>query len=433
MICYKKELTVRYETDVCVVGGGPSGVAAAVAAARHGARVFLIESQGCFGGEGTVSLVPAFMPFTDGVNFLAGGIGREIYDRCVTENPDGVVGTTIGVQAEHLKRIYDDLVTAEKIDFLFFTTMVDVIARDGHVEQIVVAAKSGMYAISAGIFIDGTGDGDLCAWAGAPWEKGDQNGHVMPSTLCSMWVNIDWSERKNQAAELERAFLDHVFTQEDRHLPGIFKTGAHTGGGNIGHAFDVDGTNEADLTRGMIDGRKILLEYWKYYREYVKGGFAGAYPVLTGSTLGVRESRRIQGDYVMTIGDFNRRASFDDEIGRFSYPIDDHIAAPTKEAYEAFNREHTSMRYKKGENYGIPYRALLPRELDNVLVAGRCISTDKKMQSSIRVMPCCYITGQAAGTAAALAVEKAQNLRKICVSELQDRLLQMGAFLPNHR
>lgn len=433
MFTYQKELPVRYTADVCVVGGGPAGIAAAVAAARHGAKVFILESQGYFGGAATTALVPAFMPFTNGVDFLAGGIGREIHD-ILTRDPEVVSGRVIGIKPEEIKRVYDDMVTEAGIEFLFFANMVDVIVRDGHVEAVVVAAKSGMYAVSAKVYIDGTGDGDLCAFAGAPFELGDENGKIMPTTLCSYWVNIDWknTDGRAQSAELERAFADKVFSVEDRHMSGIFKNSTSTGGANIGHIFDVDSTNEVDLTRAMLTGRKQLPQYERYYQDYLGGAFAAAMPVLSGACLGVRESRRIMGDYVLSVDDFLARASFDDEIGRFSYPVDIHISAPTKEAYEEFRKEFATMRYSDGESYGIPYRILLPRTLDNVYVTGRCVSTDKKMQSSIRVMPGCYITGQAAGAAAAFCAADGILPREVNIGKLQDRLVAMGGFLPNH-
>ena len=153
--------------------------------------------------------------------------------------------------------------------------------------------------------------------------------------------------------------------------------------------------------------------------------------VASGSLLGIRETRRILGDYVLTVEDFNHRAVFEDEIGRYSYPVDIHIARPDKESYQKFEKEFTSLRLRKGESYGIPYRCLTPRGLHNVLVAGRCISTDRSMQSSIRVMPGCYITGQAAGVAAAMMAEKETHSRRIDIKELQRRLVDMGAYLPN--
>jgi hypothetical protein len=434
-ILYQREIPVKYEAQVCVVGGGPAGVAAAVTAARAGADVFLIEGQGFFGGAASGALVPAFMPFDNGVDFLAGGIGREIYDQCVAVDPVLKMGSTIGIEVEALKRIYDDMVEKARVRYLFFANLIDAKVEDGRIDHLVVAAKSGVYAVKAQLYIDATGDGDLCAMAGAPWEMGDENGVPMPATLCSLWYGVDWDAAYphpgGQAGQLERAIGDGVFTQEDRHLPGLFRTGRVTGGGNIGHAYHVDATREEDLTRAMVDGRRMLPQYQRYYNDYVQGPFAGAKPIVTGSQLGVRESRRILGDYVLSFEDYMARATFEDEIGRFSYPIDSHPADTSRAAYEAFLKDHHGLAYERGESYGIPYRSLLPRGIANAWVAGRSLSCDHKMQSSIRVMPACYITGQACGMAAALCLENGVGPRGVEVRALQSRLKAMGAFLPN--
>jgi hypothetical protein len=202
------------------------------------------------------------------------------------------------------------------------------------------------------------------------------------------------------------------------------------GGGNIGHTFGVDGTDERSLTAALIWGRKSLLEYERYYKDYL-AGFGRMELVATGALLGLRESRRIMGDYVLCLDDFKKRAVFDDEIGRYSYPVDIHPMEPGAKDYARFLDEWQNLRYGQGESYGIPYRCLLPRGLSNVLVAGRCISADRSMQGTIRTMPGCYITGQAAGVAAALAVKHKSDTRGVSVPYLQQRLLDMGAFLPN--
>lgn len=432
---YCKEVPIKYETDVCVVGGGPAGIAAAISCARQGCSVFLLEAGGCFGGAATQALVPTFVTFTDGLNFLVGGVGKEIYDRCRAENPNCMTGRNVGYDVEKLKRMYDDMIAAAGVRFLFFANMVDAVATDGHVDSIIVSAKSGLYAIKAKLFVDATGDGDLCVRAGARFELGAEDGGIMGASLCSTWVNVDWSlPEPDQSSALERAFSDGVFTYEDRHLPGIYKQGASLGGGNITHVYGVDPTKEEDLTRGMIEGRRILPEFEAYYRQYVGGPFANAYPVATGAMLGIRESRRIIGDYKLTERDYDRRAVFDDEIGRYCYPIDVHESSPTKENYNAFMKDFTTRLYQDGESYGIPYRCLLPQNLQNVFVTGRCISADRKMMASTRVMPCCFLTGQAAGVAAALAVEAGEDdMRKVDVKDLQDRLAVLGVYLPNHR
>ena len=429
-----REITVRHDVDVLVAGGGPAGVAAALTASRNGASVHVIEAHSCFGGMGTAGQVPAFMQFSDGVNFLAGGIGKEVLDALRsaggTDPDDG-----LGIRAEVLKRVYDDLMTEADLTFTFHTQLVDVSIADGTVHEAVCAGKTGLFAIRAKTFIDCTGDGDLAAFAGAKYEKGDAQGHMMPGTLCSIWAGVDWDKVRAGGLgagnwRIEDAFRDGVFTLEDRHLPGIWRVGERVGGGNVGHTFNVDGTDEESLTEAYLWGRKSLTEYERYYKEYLKG-FEDMELVATGSLLGIRETRRIIGDYVLNVEDFKSRAVFDDEIGRYSYPVDIHVARPDKESYDTFREEIATLRLGKGENYGIPYRVLTPVGLNNVLVAGRCVSTDRQMQASIRVMPGCYITGQAAGMAAALMTAHNTDSRGIDVTALQVKLRDMGGYLPN--
>lgn len=438
-LSFCREVEVRHEVDVFVAGGGPAGLAAAVTAAREGASVFLAEGQACFGGMGTAGLLPLFMQFGDSVNFLAGGFGREVYDLLwaygATACQPGALAPTI--RAEPLKRLYDDLVLGSGAHFALQTHLVAVETIAGHVTQAVCSGKSGLFAVNAQAFIDCSGDGDLCAWAGAPFELGDAEGRMMPGTLCSLWAGIDWQRvwagrqsGEGDESRLTEAIADGVLSVPDQHLPGMFRIGEHLGGGNIGHTFGVDGTDERSLTEALIWGRKLLLEYERYYREYYQG-FERLQLLATAPLHGTRESRRILGDYVLSLADFHSRAVFADEIGRYSYPVDIHAAAPTPAEQEQARAELLGLCYEPGGSYGIPYRCLLARELDNALVAGRCLSADRPMQSSVRVMPGCFITGQAAGLAAALMVEQGVDSRAVAVDELQHRLKQRGAFLPN--
>jgi len=433
--------------DVFVAGGGPAGCAAATLAARQGSRVFLAEGQNCFGGMGTCGLVPAFMAFGDGVSQLAAGFGGELLDRLIAAGgagdnlppkPDRTGCFSIAI--EPLKRVYDDLLVASGAAFSFQTSLVGVEVQAGRVQAVILSGKSGLFAVRAAVYVDATGDGDLAAWAGAPCEKGAADGTLMPGTLCSLWANVDFD--RVQADNLlwghnravEQAFKDGVLSACDKHLPGMWRIRRNIGGGNIGHTFGVDGTDERSLTKALLDGRRSVAEYERYYKTYLKSGFADMDLVATGSLLGVRETRRVQGDYVLNLQDFKTRAVFPDEIGRYNYPVDIHVSRPNDEKeYKRFEEEFAALRFGRGESYGIPYRSLVPRQLENVLVAGRCISTDRSLQASIRVMPGCYITGQAAGIAAALAASANGRVRDVSVPELQRRLRAAGAHLPNAR
>jgi len=431
-VLFERHVPVRHKVDVFVAGGGPAGVAAAFAAARQGASVFLAERNTCLGGMGTAGLLPVFMTFTDGVHMLAGGVGTEVRRR-LNANGGAAPGVGNSIRAEVLKRVYDDLLLEANVKFQLQTDFIAVVCDEGNVSSAVLAAKSGLFAVRAKMFLDCTGDGDLAAWAGAPFEKGDEHGTMMPGTLCSLWADIDWqtaSSRPQQRSRLEDAFRDKVFSVEDRHLPGMYRVGRHLGGGNIGHAFGLDGTDERSITRAMISARKSLLEYERYYKKYLKG-FEQIELAATASQLGVRETRRISGDYVLDLEDFKSRAVFADEIGRYNYPVDMHAAKPNLESYDRFLKDMKNLQCGRGESYGIPYRSLVPRKLTNVLVAGRCISTDRYVQSSIRVMPGCFITGQAIGVAAAIAAARDCGTRGVPVQILQKRLKDMGAYLPN--
>ncbi len=424
------QVPVREKADIFIAGGGPAGFAAAVAAARQGKKVFLAEELGAFGGLGTVGLVPCYMPFGDGKRNISTGIGTEVWDRVKKGRKDPTADDNAN-PPELLKRVYDEMACEAGFDFTFFSKVVGVEVKDKRVKAAIISGKSGLYAVEADVFIDATGDGILSVFAGAAYEKGDENGKLMPSTLCSFWAGLDWTriDRFSQAAQLEKAIADGVFTVEDRHLTGLSHAGKSYGGGNIGHAFDVDTTDEVSMTRAMVEQRGRLPEFEVFYRTYM-AGCEQAEMIGTANVLGVRESRRIVCDYRLCEQDFIDRAVFADEIGRNAYPVDIHPKTADKEAMAQFMAEHyAKYRYAPGESYGIPYRSLVVKNLDNLLVAGRCIDTDLKMQSSVRIMPTCYVMGQAAGVAAALAEDGL--VREISIPELQKRLLSLGAYLPN--
>ena len=436
-IPYSKSIPVKHSCDVLVAGGGPAGIAAAVYAARQGAKVRVIEAGTCLGGLGTAGLVPAFMPFTDGVNFLAGGFGKELRDRLGASG--GLHAGTDSIKVEALKRLYERMFDEDGVEYSYHTKLIDVVKDDSgaNVKLAVCAAKSGVFAIEAKAFVDGTGDGDLCVMAGAKFKQGGADGATMPGTLCTLWSGIDWETARGpkgkgqEEKNLEPAIRDGVFTHEDRHLPGMWRVGEKLGGGNIGHTFGVDGTDEESLTKAYAWGRKSILEYERFYKNYLRG-YEDMELVVSGALLGIRETRRITCDYELSMNDFKPDSAFDDEIGRYSYPIDIHIAKPDKASFDRYVR-NISTRLEKGENYALPYRSLIPQGLDNVWVAGRCMGTDREMQASIRVMPCCFITGQAAGAAAAMSANSGTTSRTVPIRKLQAALKSAGAYLPNFR
>ena len=431
-VSIQRTLPVRYDVDVFIAGGGPAGVAAAVAAARCGSTVFLAETSGAFGGAATVALVPAFMQFTDGIHFVADGIGREIRNMVRESCPEAAKPyCPDGIPVETLKLCYDRLVTEAGVQFRFFTAVTDVIREGSRITHAICSGKGENFAVQAKLFIDCTGDGDLCAMAGASFEQGDENGETMAATLCGIWNGIHWKDvTRPDSRRLEDAFSDGVFTNEDRHLPGMWPVSNEVGGSNAGHIYNVDGTRADSLTQAMLKGRIQLQEYRRYYRDYLSG-YEQAELIISASQIGIRETRRIQGEYQLNLQDFLNRAVFEDEIGRYCYPVDIHSSRNTSSGYQQYEKDFANLRYKKGESYGIPYRSLVVKGLTNVMTAGRCISTDGSMQASVRVMPGCFITGQAAGCAAALASGKGGDTRSISIHRLQQKLKTLGAYLPN--
>lgn len=431
---YKKDLRVKHNVDVFVAGGGPAGVAAAVAAARRGASVYIAESFTAFGGAAVTMLVPAFMQFGDGENFLAAGIGTEVFESIKEKSyPSFQKYCPHSIPVETLKIIYDDMVVKSGALFSFNTNVIDVCAEGGRISAVICASKGSVFAVKAKVYVDCTGDGDVAFYAGAEYALGNEQGELMASTLCGIWAGISWGDVKgNDGRMLDKAFEDGLFTNEDRHLPGMWRIADGIGGSNAGHIYDINGCDADSLTKGIINGRKQLAEYREYYRNYLTG-FERAELVYSASQIGIRETRRIIGDYTLCLDDFISRAIFDDEIGRYCYNIDIHSAVNTKEGFELFSREHKGYRYSKGESYGIPYRTLTPKDFSNLIVAGRCVSADRHMQSSLRVMPGCFITGQAAGTAAAICAADNSDVHDADITEIQRALLSLGAFLPNFK
>lgn len=424
---YRKALPVRYVPDLLVVGAGPAGIAAACTAARQGLQVVLAERTGTPGGCGTLAMVPEMMNFDDGEHFLAGGFGREIHDALFP--PCSYTRQWQIADPEKLKRLYDDLLLSSGVTILYYACLCDAVCEDGKVGYMVLSGPDGLFAVCAKYCIDATGSGLLAALAGVPCRYGDENGIAMPATLCSLWGGVDFSAKGRDGENLLRAFADGVFSDYDTVLPGIKPSfpEAGVGGGNVGHVFSADDRSAESMTEAMVQGRKKLAEYERYYRGYVPG-CENARLLHSADYLGVRESRRVECLYTLTLSDFNKKTRFPDEIGRYSYPIDIHPMTPDQSGMEQFSRD-VSRRHGKGESYSIPLRALIPVGTGNLLVAGKNISADHAMEASVRVIPGCYITGQAAGMAAAVACDTGCTVPEASVAEIRRRLKQAGAYL----
>ena len=428
-LTYKKDLEVRYETDVLVAGGGPAGIAAAVMAAKAGARVLIIEQSGSFGGVGTLGMVPEIMNFDDGEHFLAGGFGKQLYDALFP--PCKFEREWMIASPEVTKRVYDRMIAEAGVEYLFFNKLTDAVVEGGRITHAIVSAPEGIYAIQAKYFVDTTGNGALAALSGCGFDFGDESGVTMPATLCSLWGNVDFDtlDIEQQREGVERAYKEGVLTQYDTILPGmkpIFPA-CKVAGGNVGHAFAVNDTETRSLSDAMTRSREILAEYENYDRKYVVGCENTAL-LRSADILGVRESRRIHTDKTLTSDAFFASEPFPDEIGRYSYPVDIHPMSPSEKGMADFEKS-ILLKHEKGQSYSIPYGALVAKELDNLLVAGRHIGADRAMQASVRVIPGAFITGQAAGIAAALCAKTGCDTHTLDVKVLQATLKEFGAFL----
>lgn len=422
-ICYNKTLKVYDKADIIVAGGGPSGVAAAVAAARQGKRVILLEQSGTLGGSSILAMVAELMNFDDGEKFITNGIGKEIFTKLKYQNKNK--REWYNIKYEELKRVYDALILESGVEVMFYTHIVDAVCENGTVHHVIVSCPDGMYALEGGFFIDCTGTGILSVFAGAKYNYGDENGDTMSATICSLWGGVNFPKKGYDAAKYDQAYADGVFSQYDKVLPGIKKNYPEIGigGGNVGHCFGVDDRDVKSLTKAMFEGRKILAEYENYYRNYVPG-CENAVLIKSADYIGIRESRRIICEYTLTVDSFYSKESFPDEIGRYSYPIDIHPMTPDQNGMKGFYKS-VSMKHEDGDSYSIPYRCLIPVGLNNLLVAGRCIGTDRGMQASTRVIPCCYITGQAAGTAAAVCLENKTSALNADINEIKNKIAKL--------
>ncbi|WP_076999985.1 FAD-dependent oxidoreductase [Variovorax sp. KK3] len=452
---YTRRIPVDAPYDLVVAGGGPAGTAAAVCAARLGLKTLLVEATGCLGGMGTSGLVASFGPVSDGERMLVGGFMKELLDtmwqqkafgpQVVPEFLNAQLNRWVPFKPEHLKRILDDFAVQAGVELRFFSRVVDVEMEGDRLRGVVLSNVEGLRFVEAKAFVDATGDAALAALAGAECKVVLRDTDtVAPSTLCSLlggmhwddpaygsdWQGIDAVKNRTKAELLPQAIDDGHFTQEDRFMPGMNKIGERTATLNAGHVFQLNPLSVRSLSDGMVFGRKLALEYLEFYRQYVPG-CADLELLATAPVMGVRDSRRIVGEFELGIEDFRNRRQFPDQIAVYNRPTDVHPTDTSKAEYERFLKDfHGKDNLGRGGCVGIPYSILVPRGAQNLWVAGRCHSSDTKVHGSIRAQSAAYMMGQAVGTAAAQSISTGQPACDLDTQALVETLRRAGAFLP---
>ncbi len=414
--------------DLIVVGGGMTGVAAAVSARRLGLDVLILEKVGFLGGAAATCLINPFMPFAtevDGKRFdLSRGFFTEL--RRILRETDGFAGgdeynTTL--HEEYIKIALDRLVVKEGIAVLYHAVLSGV-EKDGEtVTRVKTATKAGELAFAADTFIDCTGDADLAMLAGCPFRLGREDGLCQPMTLCFRIANVDIpTYRKNyrRMQELYKQYQAEGKIKNPREDVLVFYTQVdgmlHF---NTTRVVKHNPTDPLDVTRAEMIAREQMLEMYTFLRDNIPG-FEKSQLLYSASEIGVRESRMIEGEYVLNEEDLKNCVAFEDAIAAGNYDIDIHNPDGSGTSHYFF---------PKGTWYTIPYRALLPKNADNLLVAGRCISATHAAQASIRIMPIVTTLGEAAGVAAAIAKKSGAKVKRVDVKALRQQLLAQGAFI----
>jgi glycine/D-amino acid oxidase-like deaminating enzyme len=417
--------------DVIVAGSGSAGSSAAITAARLGARTLLIDRLGFMGGTSTAVLDTFYAFYTPGAEprRVVGGLGWEVVERLTAqgvafERPNTYgAGTGVTYDQEALKLLWEQLAEDAGVDLLLHTWATGVRVTDERVEAVRIWNKGGERTIDASVIVDASGDADLCAMAGVGYDNAQASGMVQSLSTLFKLANVD-VERAGSVPKVELwALMREAAGSGDYALPRVEGSWHPTpfAGVVLVHMTripNVDATDPEQLTRAEVDGRRQVREYHRFLRDRVPG-FADSVLVATSPAIGVRESRRVRGDYRLTREDVLQGQRFDDEIALCGAPIEDHHAGGD-----------TEWRYV-GESgvYGIPFRTLLPVGVDGLLVAGRCFSSTHDAHASARSMATCMAMGQAAGTAAALSVTAGVHPRSLGADAVRERLMVDGALL----
>ena len=434
-----RDVPIYGEYDVAILGGGPAGIAAAVAAARAGRETLLVERYGFLGGMGTAAGVTNFCGLHANVHGemrrVVQGIASDLLARIDhlggLNAPHLILGKVLAqaYDTAAYKIAADELLAAHNVNLLFHALGAGVLMHDeARIDALFVETRAGRQAVRAGVFIDCSGDGDLAAWAGAPCEVGDNAGHMLYPSMMFRLNGID-PDKAGDAWRTIPLLMDEAEAKGTHTFP---RKGAIVRPQKSGIEWRVNftqlkradgrainGLEPDDLTRGEIDGRRQAVAAFNFLRSVP--GFEKSYIVDLPPQLGIRETRRVLGGYQLSGADVLGCASFQDSIGVNGWPMEMHMAG---EVIFKFPPIPESRGYNE-----LPYRMLVPEGIDNLLVAGRCASMTHEGQSAARVSGACFAMGEAAGTAAALALSGNTRPRDIEVEKLQDALRGQGAFI----
>jgi len=426
------DLPVAGEVEVLVIGGGPAGVGAAFAAAKNGKKTLIVEQFNCLGGVATAGGHGHISTFAEGGTGrrIVGGIPHEMADRVVDAGFSIRNAHGIWFEVEGLKFVLEQMAAELEVGLLYHTFFCDTVVEHGAVTGAVVQNKDGRQLIRADRVVDCTGDGDVAFQAGCAFEMGrPRDQKCQPVTLMFTMGGVDWPRAEAWRTDWQ---MTHVWEEAQRKgdmepfqktIMGWWWTPTRPDqvGVNFTHIIHIDSTKADDLTRATIEGRRQAYHSIEVFRKYVPG-MENCYMISTPNTVGIRESRRILGDYVLNEDDVKGQRQFEDSICYGSFFVDIHcIDGP--------GMDETTWRPPKGFKYQIPYRILVPRAVENLLTAGRCVSCTHIALGSLRVMVQCMGMGEAAGTAAAVSVAENVTPRALDVRSLQAQLRRQGCII----
>ncbi len=403
--------------DLIVVGGGISGVCAAVAAQRRSLKVLLIEKYGVLGGAMSNSLVYPFMRYNtrgDG-KITSAGLFSEIKARHKEYNDPSY---------ETYKLVFDDMVTESGVDLLFHSTVFEAITENRRVKGVKVATKGGVIEIFADFFIDASGDGDLIALSGCDYQLGrESDGYCQPMTTCFRLSNVDVDLFLKEQDSLQKKYLEYkeknLITNPRENLLVFTGVGEGVLHFNTTRVVKEDPTNAVEISRAEITARKQIKELLAFLKQNAKS-CKNASLVYIANHIGIRESRKLKGVHLLTKDELIECKKFEDTVALGCYSIDIHNPTGTGTYIHKFS---------DGQFYSIPYRSLLPKEYDNLLACGRCLSADHTAHSAVRIIPICANLGEAAGVAAAVCKQSGTNAHTVNFNDIRSMLIENGAVL----